>query len=186
MEPATVRPTHAALGGEALERVKVLRLDARTVVGGLPGTGSSCRENGGARFAETTSNPPLVASDGFDGSVAWNGDASGLVLVEGGQAGRAQGIDQAFAAGYALWGRGRGGLFLIAQGGRYVAIDARPGTPAARAGIVKGDALVTIDGKPAASMSLQAVRSLFLGTPGTVLRLGLAAADGSKCDVTLT
>lgn len=66
-----LQQSRAALGGETIERVKVLQLDARTVVGGLPGTGRSWQEIGGVRFAETTSNPPLVSSDGYDGSTVW-------------------------------------------------------------------------------------------------------------------
>ena len=113
-----LRQSRAALGGDALGRFKVLQLDARTVVGGLPGTGRSWEEIGGVRFAETTSNPPLVASDGYDGSVVWNGDGSGLVWVEGGQAGRSQEIDQAFVASYALWGPNRGGAAVTWGGAR--------------------------------------------------------------------
>jgi Aspartyl protease/PDZ domain len=80
----------------------------------------------------------------------------------------------------------RAGLFLLNRGGKYVVLDARPGTPAAQAGIVKGDTVVTIDGKPASDMSLQAVRQLFFGEPGTVLHLGLTGKDGAQRNVTLT
>jgi hypothetical protein len=80
----------------------------------------------------------------------------------------------------------RAGLFLISHDGAIVVLDSRPGTPAAQAGIVKGDTIATIDGKPAASMSLQDVRKLFSGAPGTALQVGLTAKDGSKRTVAVT
>jgi Aspartyl protease/PDZ domain len=80
----------------------------------------------------------------------------------------------------------RAGLFLINHDGAMVVIDSRPGTPAAQAGIVKGDTIATIDGKPTSAMSLQDVRKLFSGAPGTALQVGLTAKDGSKRTVTVT
>ena len=79
----------------------------------------------------------------------------------------------------------RSGLFLVNTHGQYVVIDSRPGTPAANAGIVKGDALVSIDGKDAVAMGLQAVRELFFQPAGTVLHLVMADKDGTKRNVTL-
>ena len=80
----------------------------------------------------------------------------------------------------------RAGLFLISHDGAIVVLDSRPGTPAAQAGILKGDTISTIDGKPATSMSLQDIRKLFSGAPGTALQVGLTAKDGSKRTVTVT
>ena len=80
----------------------------------------------------------------------------------------------------------RAGLFLLNRSGTFVVLDSRPGTPAARAGIVKGDTITTIDGKPAVGMSLQAVRALMYGPPGTAIVLGLTAKDGTTRTVTLT
>ncbi|MBV8118303.1 MAG: hypothetical protein JOZ01_10005, partial [Candidatus Eremiobacteraeota bacterium] len=65
-------------------------------------------------------------------------------------------------------------------------LDARPGTPAATAGIVRGDTIDSIDGMPAAAMSLQAVRELFYGPPGTNIRLGLVGKNGESRSVVLT
>jgi hypothetical protein len=80
----------------------------------------------------------------------------------------------------------RAGLFLLNRAGKYVVLDARPGAPAAQAGIVKGDTIDSIDGKPASSMSLAAVRELFFGPPGTVLHFVLTAKDGTKRSVAVT
>jgi hypothetical protein len=80
----------------------------------------------------------------------------------------------------------RSGLFLINHAGNVTIADARPGTPAAAAGLAKGDALVSIDGVATSTLSLQAIREKLLGAPGTVLHLTVKAKDGTSRDVTLT
>jgi hypothetical protein len=80
----------------------------------------------------------------------------------------------------------RAGLFLIDRNGAMLVVDSRPGTPASEAGIVKGDTIVSIDGKPTSSMTLQDVRQYFFGAPGTVLQLAIASKDGTKRSVALT
>ncbi len=80
----------------------------------------------------------------------------------------------------------RAGLFLIRQGGEPIVADARPQTPAAEAGITKGDAITSIDGAATSSMSLQAVREYFFRPAGTVLRLGIQSKDGAQRTVSLT
>ncbi len=101
--------SRAALGGAALERVKTLELEGTVSFGGMSGKGSSWLEIGGTRFSESYDAQPLSGGDGFDGTDAWNSDDSGLVWVDGGQAGRAQAISQAFVNDGALWGQNRGG-----------------------------------------------------------------------------
>ena len=54
----------------------------------------------------------------------------------------------------------RSGLFLIKRDGNVQVVAARPGTPAATAGIAKGDTIVSINGSPAGTMLLQQVRAL--------------------------
>jgi hypothetical protein len=78
----------------------------------------------------------------------------------------------------------RAGLFLINNGGKVVVYDVRPGTPAAAAGIVKGETIVSIDGTP--PQSLKAARDAVTAPAGTVLHLQLAAKDGTTRAVTLT
>jgi hypothetical protein len=108
--------SRAALGGPALERVKTLELRGTVNVGGMSGTGSSWQEVGGVRFSESYDTPPLAGGDGYDGTDVWNRDGSGLVWVDGGQAGRAQEISQAFASNYALWAGARGGAAVTSAG----------------------------------------------------------------------
>jgi len=80
----------------------------------------------------------------------------------------------------------RAGLYLLNRGGKYVVLDTRPGTPAEAAGLTKDDTIDTVDGKPASSMSLQALRNLFMQPPGTVLHLGVTEKGGAQRAITLT
>jgi hypothetical protein len=80
----------------------------------------------------------------------------------------------------------RSGLFLIKRAGSVVVVDSRPGTPAATAGIVKGDTIVSIDGSPASTMLLSDVRAKFAQPAGTVVTLQLAGKDGTTRTVKLT
>jgi hypothetical protein len=80
----------------------------------------------------------------------------------------------------------RSGLFLIKREGSVTVAAARPGTPAAAAGIAKGDTIVSINGSAAGTMLLQDVRALLAQAPGTVVTLELASKDGAKRTVKLT
>lgn len=111
-----IAQSRAALGGAALSRVKLLELHSKLSVGGISGTGTSWQEIGAARYAESYDLPPLSGGDGYDGSVAWSRDGSGLVWVDGGEIGRAQTIAQAFANSYVLWQPGRGGATVASKG----------------------------------------------------------------------
>lgn len=80
----------------------------------------------------------------------------------------------------------RSGLFLIDKNGEYTVLDVLAGTPAAAAGIAKGDAIVAINGAPATSQSLAALRVLLSSASGTVVRLRIRDAAGQQRDVTVT
>lgn len=77
----------------------------------------------------------------------------------------------------------RAGLFLIQNNGKVIVYDVRPGTPAAEAGIAKGDSIVSIDGT---ASSLAQAREAINGPAGTVLHLQVAAKDGTTRAVALT
>jgi C-terminal processing protease CtpA/Prc len=79
----------------------------------------------------------------------------------------------------------RSGLFLIDYNGAVMVLDARVGTPAAAAGLHKGDILVSVDGKPASSYTLAQVRALLSGAPGTAVLLHVRTGSAER-DVTLT
>ena len=77
----------------------------------------------------------------------------------------------------------RSGAFLV-NNGAITIFDVRPGTPAANAGLAKGDAIVSVNG--ASGLSLRQVRELFLGEPGTVEHLVVKSKDGAMHDIELT
>jgi hypothetical protein len=80
----------------------------------------------------------------------------------------------------------RSGLFLLTQGGKIVVGDVRPGTPAALAGIVRGDTITSVDGKDTATLDLAAIRTLFRGDPGTAHTLALTGKDGTSRNAVIT
>lgn len=80
----------------------------------------------------------------------------------------------------------RSGVFLIDQNGAYTVLDVLAGTPAASAGIAKGEIIVTINGAPASAESLAALRGLLSSPSGTVVHLGVRNAQNAVRDVTLT
>jgi hypothetical protein len=80
----------------------------------------------------------------------------------------------------------RSGLFLIKREGSVVVIDSRPGTPAAQAGIVKGDAVVSIDGSPTSGLLLGDIRAMLAKPAGTIVTLQIAGKDGTPRTVKLT
>ena len=80
----------------------------------------------------------------------------------------------------------RSGLFLLSQGGKVVVADARPGTPAAAAGIVHGDTLASIDGKSTSTMTLKDIRERLMQPAGTTHALVIGNKAGTLRDVTLT
>ena len=86
----------------------------------------------------------------------------------------------------APFGYDRSGLFVIDADGTYTVISVLAGTPAAAAGIKKGDAIVAVDGAPASSESLAALRAQLSAAPGTVVRMRVREAQAGTRDVTLT
>jgi hypothetical protein len=76
----------------------------------------------------------------------------------------------------------RSGLFLINPGAITI-VDVRPGTPAAKAGLVKGEVITSVNGS--STMSLRDIRETFLGAPGTVVHLTVKAKDGTTRSVDL-
>jgi hypothetical protein len=77
----------------------------------------------------------------------------------------------------------RSGLFLI-DNGSITIIDVRPGTPAAKAALKKGDVIVSLNGS--SSLSLRELRSAFLAAPGTVEHLVIKSKDGGTHSIELT
>ena len=80
----------------------------------------------------------------------------------------------------------RSGLFLVRRAGATVVIDARPGTPAAEAGIVRGDVITAVNGTPANAMQLGDVRAAFMQPAGTIVTLQVTGKDGAQRTVKIT
>ncbi len=80
----------------------------------------------------------------------------------------------------------RSGIFAVAHDGHLIAIDVRPGTPAADAGIKKGDVIASIDGKSGADLTLASLRAAFRQPAETALHLGIVSPPSTTPhDVTL-
>jgi S1-C subfamily serine protease len=80
----------------------------------------------------------------------------------------------------------RSGLFLVKRAGSVLVIDARPGTPAADAGLARGDVIVAVNGTPASTMMLADIRSLFAASPGSVVTVTVADKTGTQRTVKVT
>lgn len=79
----------------------------------------------------------------------------------------------------------RSGLFLIDEDGAITVLSVFPGTPAAGAGLRKGDVIVTINGGPASNTTLPGIRTLFAGPAGNLVHLHIRGPLGHERDVTL-
>jgi hypothetical protein len=77
----------------------------------------------------------------------------------------------------------RSGVFLV-NNGAITIIDVRPRTPAANAGLGKGDVIVSVNGS--SSLSLRQVREIFSAEPGTVEHLVVKNREGATRDIELT
>jgi hypothetical protein len=79
----------------------------------------------------------------------------------------------------------RSGLFVIDYRGGVIVLDARPGTPAALAGLKKGDVILSVNGSPSSSMTLLQIRALFTQAAGTAIELRVRSGSTER-DVTIT
>jgi hypothetical protein len=79
----------------------------------------------------------------------------------------------------------RSGLFLI-NNGAITIIDVRPGTPAASAGLVKGESIASVNGMAVSTMTLRAIRDALIGKPGDVVHLVVTSKDGATHNVDIT
>lgn len=75
-------------------------------------------------------------------------------------------------------------MLLIDKSGQIIVYDVRQGTPAAQAGLAKGDRILSIDGS--APRSLEQVRHAVRAAPGTVLHLQVEGKSGAPRAATLT
>jgi hypothetical protein len=77
----------------------------------------------------------------------------------------------------------RSGMFLINPGAITI-YAVRPNTPAAAAGLTKGETITSVNGT--APTTLQAIRATLIGKPGDVVHLVVKSKDGATRNVNLT
>ncbi len=70
------------------------------------------------------------------------------------------------------------GVQLALENGNVRLAQVFPAGPADKAGLVEGDLIATIDGKPVAGLSSDALRARLRGTPGSAVQLGIVR-DGN-------
>jgi hypothetical protein len=96
-----------------------------------------------------------------------------LILVPNASFGRPEGHDRA-------------GIWLNRDGEAFRVEDVVAGGPAAAAGLAVGDRVTAVDGRPAAELSLSAVRERLRNEPpGTVVRLAVESEGGEAREVTV-
>lgn len=78
------------------------------------------------------------------------------------------------------------GLLLTRRFGYLMAVSARPGSPAERAGIRPGDVVKSIEGRHTRPLAVPTGERLLRGAPGSVVKLVLLRAGGDPIDVSLT
>lgn len=78
------------------------------------------------------------------------------------------------------------GLVLTRRFGFLMVVAARPGTPAAAAGVRTGDVVKTIDGRHSRQLAVAVGERLLRGEPGSAVALTLLRASSDPIDLSLT
>jgi carboxyl-terminal processing protease len=78
------------------------------------------------------------------------------------------------------------GLVLTRRFGYLMAVAARPGSPAEKAGIRPGDVVKSIEGRHTRPLAVPTGERMLRGAPGSVVKLVLLRAGGDPIDVSLT
>ena len=78
------------------------------------------------------------------------------------------------------------GLVLTRRFGYLMAVAARPGSPAERAGVRPGDVVKSIEGRHTRPLAVPTGERLLRGAPGSVVTLVLLRAGGDPIDLSLT
>lgn len=79
----------------------------------------------------------------------------------------------------------RSGLFLVDDNGAYTVLSVFPGTPAAAAGMRKGDVLLAVNNAPVSNSSLVQLRTTLSGPVGTTVTLHIRGPAGHERDATI-
>ncbi len=84
------------------------------------------------------------------------------------------------------FGYDHSGLFLIDANGAYTVLSVLTNSPAAAAGLAKGDVIVGINGAPASNVSLAGLRGMLAGPGGSVVHLRIRGPAGRERDAAVT
>jgi hypothetical protein len=129
---AILRSSRAALGLDALGSLRTLHFRGKSVFAGVSGTADVWQDLRDGRFAQFADAGPLSGAQGYDGSAAWNRDASGVVWNDGAAPARYAAEQAAYQNAYLLWQPGRGGADVAlrpertANGKRYDVLRVTP------------------------------------------------------------
>lgn len=99
-----------------LSSISSIHTAGRIEIVGLKGTAQEWDDLHNRRFSVTQEAGALSGSTGWDGKVAWSSDYSGLVTIDGGQAGRLEAIDQAYLDNLGYLRPDAGGATIIYAG----------------------------------------------------------------------
>jgi len=102
---AVLSRARLAAGGAAVARLKTLHLHDRVVALGMTGDGDEWDDLVTGRFAQTqsTSLGPLAGTQAYDGTHAWEQDATGLSHYTDGAANMNAAVTQAYTTSLSYW-----------------------------------------------------------------------------------
>src|SRR5581483_9719080 len=115
---AVIAASRAAMGIDALPRVRTLRMRGGVDIVGVTGSGEQWSDLRDGRFAQVSDAGPLSGAQGWDGTHAWNRDAAGVVWDDGSTAQRYAIVQAVYLGTYALWSPQEGGAAVAALGRR--------------------------------------------------------------------
>jgi hypothetical protein len=92
-----------AAGGDAWNDVKTLHTVSRIGAAGLTGRAESWTELATGHFLDRYALGPASGGHGFDGSVSWIQDGSGLVRIEDNADARQESADESYRRSVAVW-----------------------------------------------------------------------------------
>ena len=126
-----LKQTRAASGGNALDRAISFHATGTIAITGVKGTFDEWADAASGAQAETLDAGPFSGGGGFDGTDAWNQDASGVVWVDGGKAGRYAAILTSYLSNSDLLRPAKRGVVSYAgrkvdKGVAYDVVDATP------------------------------------------------------------
>ena len=95
--------TKEAAGGDALDRVRAIRIRWDAQEGGLNGLVEETDDLAGMRYKDTSDFGVRSGAFGFNGNIVWSQDSSGLSHVEDGSDAREGTVNEAYRRSLVYW-----------------------------------------------------------------------------------